>query len=162
MEKVQTFRIFSKKLEKDNFVSYLDNTLISLTISPDFNSHLRKYFMDQLPVTIADGEDLHKLLIKRYDTCTVTLVMYVASFEEFWEAYRYKHDKLDAEAAYEKLSVTDKIAAIEGIEKYDRWLKHTGIAKKYAVRYLKKKEWLNEHRIVLKQSYTQEYKADKT
>lgn len=63
-------------------------------------------------------------------------------FDSFWNAYKVKRNKMDAQKAWKKLNDNDKIQAILGIRRYDGWLRlQNGIAKKLGDTYLKKRTW---------------------
>ncbi|MDP1708277.1 MAG: hypothetical protein Q8L89_04340 [Gammaproteobacteria bacterium] len=63
------------------------------------------------------------------------------TFETFYGKYAYKVDRAAAEAAWGKLKDSDRMAALEGIAKYERWLGQKGTAKLYPVRYISKRVW---------------------
>ena len=69
------------------------------------------------------------------------------SFEAFWNAYTYKIGKrVMAENAWDKLSKSDRIAALIGIRSYNNYLKRNiGVAKAHGSTYLNQKYWTNEY-----------------
>lgn len=68
-------------------------------------------------------------------------------FEAFWNAYTYKIGKrVMAQNAWNKLSKSDRIAALKGIRPYNNYLKRNiGVAKAHASTYLNQKYWTNEY-----------------
>ena len=66
------------------------------------------------------------------------------SFQEFWDAYALKRDRLAAERAWKKLTATDQRAAIAGIAAYREDCQRRGIAMMYAQGYLSHRRWEDE------------------
>lgn len=69
------------------------------------------------------------------------------SFETFWSAYNYKvGKKVSTQKSWERLSKADRLAAIKGIAKYNRFLarKH-GLEKAYPSTYINQRQWENEY-----------------
>ncbi len=64
------------------------------------------------------------------------------TFDMFWDKYAYKVDKPLAMEAWNKLTKEDQLAAFDFIPRYNAQLKQSGLARKYAVRYLKHKPWI--------------------
>lgn len=64
------------------------------------------------------------------------------TFDMFWERYGYKTDKALAMEAWQKMSKDDQVKAYNFIPRYNSQLKSSGLARKYAVRYLKHKPWI--------------------
>jgi len=65
------------------------------------------------------------------------------SFDVFWNTYNRKvGKKVQAQNSWKKLSKSDKILALKGIKKYDRYLsrKH-GVEKAYPSTYLNQRQW---------------------
>lgn len=75
----------------------------------------------------------------------VTVGMPDTSFEAFWEAFAKKQKRIDSERLWKKMSTAERIKALEGIKRYDNWLRlQNGIAKCLPDSYLRKKRWLDE------------------
>lgn len=64
------------------------------------------------------------------------------TFEMFWKRYKYTPDKQLAIQAWNKLTKAEQLKAYDWIPTYDAQLKNSGLARKYAVRYLKDKPWI--------------------
>ena len=65
-------------------------------------------------------------------------------FQDFWNAYGLKRDRIAAERAWNQLHAKDKRAAIAGIPTYREDCQHRGIAMMYAQGYLKHRRWEDE------------------
>lgn len=57
-------------------------------------------------------------------------------FQQFWNAYALKRDRIAAERAWNKLSAKDKRKAIEAIPAYNADCARQGISRMYAQGYL--------------------------
>lgn len=73
-------------------------------------------------------------------------------FERFWNLYNFKHDKLPAEKAWNKLNNKDRAAAMAAIPNYHAYLEHkrsTGFNQNqaYAATYLNKRRWEDDYSI---------------
>lgn len=55
-------------------------------------------------------------------TLTIRLTTQEVTFQEFWDAYNYKVDRKDAEKAWDKLTLAEKITAFERIPSYNYFL----------------------------------------
>lgn len=64
------------------------------------------------------------------------------TFDIFWKRYAYTPDKKLAIDAWAKLSKEEQVLAYDFIPRYDTQLKQSGFNRKYAVRYLKDKPWI--------------------
>ncbi|KQC30195.1 hypothetical protein [Flagellimonas eckloniae] len=75
----------------------------------------------------------------------VTIGLPDTSFEAFWSLFGKKQKRIDSERLWKKLSLADRIKALEGVRRYDNWLRlNNGIAKCLPDSYLRKKRWLDE------------------
>lgn len=66
------------------------------------------------------------------------------TFDDYWEAYREKRNRLRAEKLWARLPDADRINAIAAIARYDKWLAYKGIAKKDPDTYLRNRSWEDE------------------
>ena len=66
---------------------------------------------------------------------------YVISFNDFWNAYALKRDRIRAERAWNRLSSSDKKAAFEGIVRYRSECRHSGVSMMYAQGYITNRRW---------------------
>lgn len=71
-----------------------------------------------------------------------TIVNRQINFDMFWERYAYKVNKPLAIAQWNKLNATEQLDAFDFIPHYFSQLKMSNTAKKYAVRYLKHRPWV--------------------
>lgn len=88
------------------------------------------------------GIGLSKLVMLQMEDRTIKIEEQLdLSFDYAWQKYNYKQGKLKAKEAWEKLSESNKIKALNGMEPYARQLYGTTTAKLYFERYCKYKKW---------------------
>ena len=63
------------------------------------------------------------------------------TFEEFWNAYGLKRDRIAAERSWNKLNTKDKRAAIMGISAYKQDCEQRGISRMYGQGYINHRRW---------------------
>ena len=63
------------------------------------------------------------------------------TFEQFWNRYGYKRDRISAERAWKRLSAKDKRAAMDGIEAYRKDCAASGRMMCYAQGYINRRRW---------------------
>ena len=68
----------------------------------------------------------------------------VSDFQNFWDAYGLKRDRIMAERAWRRLSAKDKKAALAGIPAYREDCLQRGISMMYAQGYLNHRRWEDE------------------
>lgn len=66
------------------------------------------------------------------------------TFQEFWDAYGLKRDRVAAERSWRWLSAKDQHAAFRGIADYRADCEHRGISMMYAQGYLNHRRWEDE------------------
>ena len=66
------------------------------------------------------------------------------SFQEFWDAYGLKRDRVAAERSWNRLGARDRRAALAGIQAYRAACQQHGIAPMYAQGYLNHRRWEDE------------------
>lgn len=67
------------------------------------------------------------------------------TFEAFWEAYEQKTKKTRSQQLWKKLKDADRIKALEGIRRYNNYLRaRNGIAKMNPDTYLHQQRWEDE------------------
>lgn len=67
------------------------------------------------------------------------------TFQAFWDAYAHKRKITRSKLLWGKLSQADKLKAIEGISRYNNYLRlHNGIAKCNPDTYLYQRQWEDE------------------
>lgn len=129
----------------------------TLTFEFDINGNLITYKYEGDPMTEKFFEWIWKS--GRFPTRETGMVRYFKdtrldvqkgepdlSFTAFWEAYKMKRKKIDAEYLWNKLSRDQKIAAIVGIRRYEHWLKlHSSYAKQLPDTYLRKRTWEDDN-----------------
>ena len=65
-------------------------------------------------------------------------------FKEFWDAYGLKRDRIDAERAWNRLSASDRRAAVAGIGRYREQCRRSGVSMMYGHGYLNHRRWEDE------------------
>lgn len=65
----------------------------------------------------------------------------VPTFQQFWDAYGLKRDRLRAERAWNRLAADDKRNAIAAIAAYREDCDRRGISRMYAQGYLNARRW---------------------
>lgn len=65
-------------------------------------------------------------------------------FQQFWDAYSLKRDRVAAGRAWRKLSKGDRRAALAGIARYRDDCEARGIQRMYAQGYLNHRRWEDE------------------
>ena len=67
------------------------------------------------------------------------------SFEAFWNVYGIKQKRIVTEKLWNKLSKSDRMAAIQAVRKYNNWLaRQNGIAKQLPDTFIRQKRWLDD------------------
>lgn len=76
---------------------------------------------------------------------TIVEAAFEISFDMFWTAYNQKINKKRCEGLWDKLSISKRVAAWQGVAAYDSFLKQTGWRKKADPEtYLRNEYWDNE------------------
>ena len=65
-------------------------------------------------------------------------------FQDFWNAYGIKRDRVAAERSWNRLSARDRRAALAGIQAYRSSCQQHGISPMYAQGYLNHRRWEDE------------------
>jgi hypothetical protein len=77
-----------------------------------------------------------------FDVCVGLPVL---TFQAFWDAYDHKRKITRSKQLWAKLKDADKLKAIEGISRYNNYLRlHNGIAKCNPDTYLYQRQWEDE------------------
>lgn len=66
------------------------------------------------------------------------------TFEQFWNLYGLKRDKIAAERAWKRLGKRDRQAALDGIHAYREDCQRRRISMMYAQGYLNHRRWEDE------------------
>lgn len=67
------------------------------------------------------------------------------SFDAFYNSYNHKIKKVASETAWKRLSVKDRMAALQGIKAYDGMLSRKHVAKAHPSTYLNQRYWEDDH-----------------
>lgn len=118
----------------------LNGILSGVEIMGEVNEPSTINFFSKLPLTKADF-----LKICAINKVTPVEIKPDLSFENFWNRYNYKDggSKTKAEISWNKLSLKDKSAALDFIQKYEQILIRQGVGKMHGVTYLNQKRWNN-------------------
>lgn len=68
----------------------------------------------------------------------------VNDFQQFWDAYGLKRDRIAAQRAWSRLSAKDKESAMRGILPYRESCEQRGIRMMYAQGYINHRRWEDE------------------
>jgi hypothetical protein len=121
-----------------------DGLLIFMELRGTFTDAQWLYVTSRISMRAEDG---HMNDLKAVPGLTVTEAPLTFTFDDFWQAYQEKRNKLRAEKLWARLSDADRIAAIAAIPKYDKWLSWKGIAKKDPDTYLRNRSWEDEYKM---------------
>ena len=116
------------------YIDFLNCELTEQQIS-FFKSHLPVYWSE---------ENFNKAFAEA-KSINVVEQGYKITFEQFWNKYNLKHNRIRAEKLWLKLSDADKVNAYFGLRGYERHLMlNTWKTKAEADTYLKNRYWENE------------------
>ena len=98
------------------------------------------------PYMEAQAKELCKIRNKAKELVfDVSIGMPLLTFQAFWDAYGHKRKITRSKQLWAKLNDATKIKAIEGIRRYDNYLRtHNGIAKCNPDTYLYQQQWEDE------------------
>ena len=83
--------------------------------------------------------------LKQYDQLVVVEKSCRISFEEWWNKYNKKINKLRCIPLFEALNDAETVLATEGIKPYDKFLAEAKVRQKLdPENYLKQKSWMNQ------------------
>lgn len=75
--------------------------------------------------------------------------MSTPTFQQFWDAYGLKRDRYAAERVWNRMTVKDRRAAIDGIANYRSDCLQRGISMMYGQGYLSHRRWEDEPVVAL-------------
>lgn len=64
------------------------------------------------------------------------------TFDEFWDKYNYKMDKVESQRVWKNMTQKDQLQAFDYIAVYESQLKANPVAKQYGASYLRAKRWV--------------------
>lgn len=137
---MRQYNIFSKDLVGPIKVLYNDQSILTKIDmnSAKMSAGQTNTFLHKIPI-------LESSLAGAFtDKVTVVETEYKISFDDFWDAYAKKINRPRSEKVWEKMSLQEKINAVEGIQPYDRFLQKNDRKKCDPENYLKNKMWENE------------------
>lgn len=107
----------------------------------NMDTEQRFLFKNVMPITLNHLQNGgHNL-----KSCTVVEVEYIVHFDQFWNEYNKKVNRIRAEKEWATLTKTEKLKSIHSIRKYHRYLERTGIGKLDPENYLKNKRFNDEY-----------------
>lgn len=119
-----------------------DHKLILIDLQGcDMDERQIEYFKRNIPVWQLPD------MSKAFPESKLTIIeeSYQVTFEEFWSAYKVKHNRLRAEKLWNKLSKADQAKAFSRLKAYDRYLQINNWRNKAEPdTYLKNRYWENE------------------
>ena len=113
--------------------------LVYFSIRAMLTDEQHEFFVENAPVTISN--------LNRFKTSQNVTIKYEdldISFDGFYDTYdhRTRSSRIRSEKAWNKLSVADKVEAIEYIPIYNDLCAKDGTARKYAENYIQDKVWI--------------------
>ena len=131
--------IKSKISEKSYTVSYEGQYLKSIYTSDEFTAEQWSGMLS-----------IHKPYIwkpltewRKFKNVVITEIILEINFEDFWNKYNFKRDRVNAEKEWNKLNEEERSKAYNYISRYKSNLGTTAMV--YACRYLKYKRWDDQH-----------------
>lgn len=125
-----------------NVLYGLDNKLLFIDFMKcDLNEEQIEYFKTKLPVLFSDR------FTEAFGNSKLTIVPegYEVSFDEFWNRYNHKVNRIRAEKEWQKLSAADRVNAFFKFPLYERHLALNAWKNKAGPdRYLKERFWQDE------------------
>ncbi len=109
--------------------------LVEMRMDGEFDTEAHEKAFRNMPLTLEKYKSL------KWTNTTIQEVPTDLSFIAFYNPYENKVDRIDAEKFWNKMNDTDKMGAIVGIPKYDRYLSVKGTSKLSPWRYLKRRVW---------------------
>jgi hypothetical protein len=134
---MQEFIFTSKRFKGSMRFGYNNGVMYIFENNADLNAGQIDYFEHNFPIRIEN------LPLIKGETGTLQETTDL-SFDNFWEKYAYKVDRISAEKYWEKMSDEEKLNAICGISKYKYRCKLKNTAMIYPIRYLRNKRWEDE------------------
>lgn len=139
---MRKFILLFKKSNRNVLVDYNEaGDLVKYSFNGgDVMTEQMTFLFKRFPFKIDTLEQWRKI-----ENVQVTEVLEDISFEAFWERYNHKFgNKKRAQTLYSCLKEDEKIGAINGINRYDAFLKmNIGVAKAFPETYLHQKRWQN-------------------
>jgi hypothetical protein len=144
---MKTYLLISKIVEGEGvFFGYdEDGLLVRFEIRGKATKLQIAWLHKNLPTTSESFLAFKKMVENSGQKAKIVEVQPDLSFEKFWEAYNYKvGKKAKAKQIWDGMEQGSKVAAMEYIKKYNRWLSdHISVEKQYPTTYLNTKAWEN-------------------
>jgi hypothetical protein len=131
---MQEFIFKSKLFEGYMKFGYIDGVIVSFENQAQLTTEQIGYFERNFPfrsINLAVIKGKHGKIEEITDL----------SFDNFWNIYDNKVDKINAQNYWEKMSKADKLAALSGINRYKTSCRQKNTPMVYAVRYLRNRRY---------------------
>ena len=139
---MKTYLLTSPQFEGEIELQYDDTLqLISLQIRATLTPGQHRWFTQILPSTLPE---LKSILKVKQSSAILTEVVFIPSFEDFWNRYDDKQlsSRKRAMSKWDRMSKNQRIKAYNFIQTYFSGIP-SGIRKKYAETYLNAELWNN-------------------
>lgn len=114
-----------------------DGLLVGYLMEAEFNHKQLAFFLQMIPVDMIQLKTV--LGVHGFDAVEEIAEL---TFDYFYEEYGYKTGKVKAQNAWNRLSKSDRMKALQYLPKYFDFLRKSGgIAKLYPATYLNQKRW---------------------
>ncbi len=139
---IKTYQYYSSALKCNIFISYDDGVICKVEAeNPDIDFVMSERIANDRKASFFVYEV--GFLEATKGKIAVKEITRIIPFDAFWDKYNYKTSgRIDAEKAWNKLSVADKIGAYDYIPRYEAMIKLSNVAKMYGSRYLNAKRWI--------------------
>lgn len=142
MDQLTTYKVIFKETADEWLFQYRNSDKVIHSFYNIKGIRVLKLLVNaQFPGTIAEME----AWTKYKNLVTIELVLDDYSFDAFWIKYNLKVKKENAQKAFDKLSLVDKIKCFNALKKYDEFLVKTGQAKAHLVTWINQKRYNDEH-----------------
>lgn len=118
--------------------------LVEYQCSEELTDKLIVFILKRMPRVVEEAVELPL----QHPSFKVVKLTQDLSFKLFWETYGQKIHPHRCEPLWNKLKDSDKLAALNAIPGYFRYLTRTGVAKANPENYIKKQYWKNDWKAI--------------
>ena len=141
---MKQFVVTSEKFSGDILYKFnAEGNITCIDILAEITDEERRWLLEHIPPSIPSLENM----VSKAKTLKLAEVPLDLSFDAFWNAYDYKVGKKEAEAAWKKISMPNKVKALQAITAYDKFWKYKKIGKAYPSTYLNDERFNDDFRI---------------
>ncbi|QEM13456.1 hypothetical protein [Mucilaginibacter rubeus] len=116
--------------------------LVEYVCSAELSTEQLVFMLKRIPLLVEQVKEMPGI----HPSFTVVELTQDLSFKIFWEAYGQKIHPHRCEPLWNRLKDSDKIAALNAMPSYFRYLTRTGVAKVNPENYIKKQYWKTDWR----------------